>query len=709
MSAKSGASSASLEAILSRLGAMGIPAYVAGERVEGRMRVSAKNLQIPEGVEFERSHAFFAHNLERIEFMEPSALRILGAMPIGELRSEADVVRRIEQRWAAIHPRLVSVLSTARGLAPSAKLATSGGGVEGDVIEEGVTVRFSLDGETATISAVGPRRLGQDVERALTFAISGGPREVARALSAAADRARQQLLAPKAEVLDVVSLPLTGPTQPDGTAMASLPIEQVVRGTEADQAGPPALYAPAAERRPPEPSRSLEPAPTLDLSPRANRSIDPLSLPPTSEAPQAPPDFGEPRGFDEVDEADVLGAASRLPEPPRNSIPIELDLSPLGDELPEAPPSMDPVAPSALAAALLGPAGLAQPKIASPKAAPPSNNAPQWSSAPPSNSAPQPSSPQPSSPQLSSPQPSSPQPSSPLPSSAAPQSSHAAPAAALSIPPGLTSDPAPRSAPDTPRYPPHPLGPYDDPFVDYGAVLAPVAERRPPPEVPARPSPVAPLPPSPAHPAAQGREFVDRPRRLIVDIPAIIAVGAARAEVRIVNLSAGGVLVAMGGLAPPPIGTVVELGAAWLAPVMARVVRHATDATGRLDGVGLAFLPDPRQVVEARGPHVLVFMPEGQVRARVIDAIHRTGIRHHAASDLLTAATAFMHLVIPAVVVDPHVRGISWVELVDALALHRRQTRVIAIEDPAQQPVSERPPWAHVVPVEAVPSILSAM
>lgn len=663
MSFKPGDSSASLEAILSRLGAMGIPSYVAGERVEGRMRVSAKNLKIPEGVEFERSHAFFAHNLERIEFMEPSALRILGAMPIGELRSEAEVVRRIEQRWAAIHPRLVSVLGVARALAPSAKLATSGPGVEGDVIEEGVTVRFSLDGETATISAVGPRRLGPDVERTLVFSVSGGPNDVARALSAAAERARQLLMAPKSEVLEVVSLPLTGPTQPDGTAMASLPIEQIVRGTEADHVGPP------------ERSRS-EPVPTLDLSLRKNRSVDPLSLPPTSEPPErsSPSPFGEPRGFDEPDEDLPL-------DPPRTSIPIELDLSPLEDHAPEAPggaePEPAPPSTSALAAALLGPAGLGQPKAA-PPAPPPARPPPPEAPARP------------------------PPPEVPLAASAAPLPAQPAPLPSPSVA-------APRPAPDGPRYPPQPLGPYDDPFVDYGAVLAPVAERPPPPESPPRPVSAAPMPPSPAHPAAQGRPFVDRPRRLIVDIPAIIAVGAARAEVRIVNLSAGGVLVAMGGLAPPPIGTVVELGAAWLAPVMARVVRHAADATGRLDGVGMAFLPDPRQVVEARGPHVLVFMPDGQVRARVIDAIHRSGIRHHAASDLLTAATAFMHLIIPAVVVDPHVRGISWVELVDALALHRRQTRVIAIEDPAQQPVSERPPWAHVVPVEAVPSILAAM
>jgi hypothetical protein len=304
--------------------------------------------------------------------------------------------------------------------------------------------------------------------------------------------------------------------------------------------------------------------------------------------------------------------------------------------------------------------------------------------------------------------------------------------------------PEPRRTPEPLRARPS-LGPYDDPFQDYGEPMLAIGEPAPelslpegaepaaeidepmltigeptaepdfgshieidepmldlgleslPPAPPPRaPPPVAHASPVAPPPVIQGTPIVDRRRRLEVDVPALIINGAHQSLGRIVNLNIGGAFISVksDGFFE---GADLKIETSGLPTIRARIVhvRKAEEA-GRMrlpEGIGVAFLPEVQTRSQATIPHALVLMPDDSNRRSLSTSIATGGVLPIHAAHLIAACSSFLHHPVSMVLLDERFNGGDWQPAAEALGLDRLGAPVLIL-DRGEGPSTPAPAWA---------------
>mgnify|MGYP003888815825 CR=1 FL=1 len=171
--------------------------------------------------------------------------------------------------------------------------------------------------------------------------------------------------------------------------------------------------------------------------------------------------------------------------------------------------------------------------------------------------------------------------------------------------------------------------------------------------------------------------YVSRPKRIEVDVEAVLHLGTRVVPARVYNLSAGGAFVAVDILDLPEQGSIAELGAAGYQPVKARVmhVRPRDPAAGLPAGLGLQLIHDPALKRPTMLPHVLLASPSSDLRRRLASVVARAAMLPVPASDVVAA------------------------ELPEGLGIAQRGTAVIALHETGK-PHKNLPPWMMTTTIE---------
>ena len=196
--------------------------------------------------------------------------------------------------------------------------------------------------------------------------------------------------------------------------------------------------------------------------------------------------------------------------------------------------------------------------------------------------------------------------------------------------------------------------------------------------------------------------YVSRPKRIEVDVEAVLHLGTRAVPARVYNLSAGGAFVAVDILDLPEQGSIAELGAAGYQPVKARVmhVRPRDPAAGLPAGLGLQLIHDPALKRPTMLPHVLLASPSSDLRRRLASVVARAAMLPVPASDVVAAYVASHTVPLTVVVLDPAITQVGdWRELPEGLGIAQRGTAVIALHETGK-PHKNLPPWMMTTTIE---------
>lgn len=241
------------------------------------------------------------------------------------------------------------------------------------------------------------------------------------------------------------------------------------------------------------------------------------------------------------------------------------------------------------------------------------------------------------------------------------------------------------------------LGPFDDPFRDYG-LITPV-----PPQlqlVPQRSD----VPRTKAV-AEREKSMVSRLPRMQVDLPAALIRRGVRVHARVHDLSAGGAFVSVRLDPPPAPNEMVELETTGVPTMRCRVVHKRGRDEARLlclsEGIGVEFVPEPSAAAATSIPHALVLMGDDEPRRQASAALSADGVLPIFAGDLMGGCSIFLHHDIALVLLDDHFHGGEWLQAAEALGLDRRRVPVLLVEN-RYRPIPVCPPWASRTTVEGL-------
>jgi len=203
---------------------------------------------------------------------------------------------------------------------------------------------------------------------------------------------------------------------------------------------------------------------------------------------------------------------------------------------------------------------------------------------------------------------------------------------------------------------------------------------------------------------AQRHPIKPRPRRLDIDVAARLETPRGPATVRVMQVNASGVFVAMPyATSPQPTSEVLLRGFGQRA-VRARVVHvRALDEArvlGTPEGVGLAFCSEVDQADDLgffqESPYALVIMRDGAARERAVASLIRDGYQIIVAENLVAASAAFFQQDIAVVLMDESVHGGMWLEIGEALSFDSNRVPVVLVASRVPR-VDPRLSWGHIV------------